>query len=109
MISRRRVQYVVLIVAVGCVVLAVSCGLGAAAVRQGVITPPKLHLQLGSVRVVGITSNSPDCTRLLAAGCTRLNQIPTVHVYTLWLFVQRKQNSWDQPHVTRLLSMQVGE
>jgi hypothetical protein len=109
MTSRQRVHYAVLIAAVGCLILALSCGLGTVAVRQGAVMPPKLNLQLGSVRVVGITSNSPDCTRLLIPGCTQLNQIPTVHIYTLWLFVQREQNSWDRPNIARLLTIKLGE
>jgi hypothetical protein len=98
-----------MMVAVGCLILALGCGLGAVAVRQGAIRPPEVQLQLGGVRLVGITSHSPDCTRLLVPGCTRLAQIPTVHIYTLWLFVQREPGSWNQPRVTQLLAFQVGE
>jgi hypothetical protein len=79
------------------------------AVRLGAIKPPDLKLQLGGVRLVGITSNSPDCTRLLVPGCTRLNQIPTTHIYTLWLFVQNEPNSWNQPRVTQLLALEIAE
>ncbi len=106
---RRRPRYAVLILSVGFVILALGCGLGAVAARQGVITPPNLSLELGGVRLVGITSNSPDCTRLLTRGCTQLNQIPTVHIYTLWLFVRSQPNSWSQPHINQLLSLQIGE
>ena len=77
--------------------------------RQGTIRPPDLKLQLGGVRLVGVTSNPPDCTRLIAPGCTRLNQLPTTHIYTLWLFVQSEPNSWNQPRVTQLLALQIGE
>ena len=106
---RRRPRYAVLILSVGFVILALGCGLGAVAVRQRVITPPNLSLELGGVRLVGIISNSPDCTRLLARGCTQLNQIPTVHIYTLWLFVQSEQNSWNRPQITQLLALRIGE
>jgi hypothetical protein len=105
----RKPRYVVLILAIACTILALSCGLGAVAVRRGVVKPPNLNLQLGGVRLVGITSTFPDCTRLLAAGCTRLNQLPTTHVYTLWLFVPGGQNSGNRPRITRLLAIQVGE
>ena len=107
--SRQRLRYAALIVAVGSLILALSCGLGGVAVRRGMIRPPNLALQLGSVRLVGITSTFPDCTRLLAPGCTRLNQLPTAHIYTLWLFVPGKQNSGGGPNITRLLAIQIGE
>jgi hypothetical protein len=94
---------------VGFVILALGCGLGAVAVRQRVITPPNLSLELGGVRLVGITSLPPECTRLLARGCTRFNQLPTVHIYTLWLFVQSQPNSWNQPRVNQLLYLKMGE
>jgi hypothetical protein len=97
-----------LILTIGCVALALSCGLGAVAVRQGAVAPPELRLQLGGVRLVGVTSKSPDCTRLRIPGCTPLNQIPTTHIYTLWLFVRSDPNSWDRPAITPLLSLQIG-
>jgi hypothetical protein len=109
MMRRRRPRYAVLILSVGFVLLALGCGLGAVAVRQGVITPPNLSLELGGVRLVGITSNSPDCTQLIAPGCIRPNQAPTVHIYTLWLLVQSQPNSWSQPHINQLLWLQIGE
>jgi hypothetical protein len=90
-------------------ILALSCGLGAVAVQQGAITTPNLNLQVGGVRLVGVTSRFPDCTRLLVRGCTRLNQVPTAHIYTLWLFVQSEQNSWNRPQITQLLTLQIGE
>ena len=105
---RRRPRYALLIVAAGCVILALSCGLGAVAVRQGAITPPNLNLQLGGVRLVGITSRLPDCTQLIALGCLRQNQARIAHIYTLWLFVQSEPNSWNQPQVTQLLAIRVG-
>ncbi len=104
---RRR--HALLIAALGVVILALGCGLGALATRQGAIRPPDVQLELGGLRLVGITSASPDCTRLLAPGCTRLNQVPTVHIYTLWLFTQREPGSWDRPQITQLLAFQVGE
>lgn len=107
--NRQRPRDAVLILAVATLILALCCGLGGVAVRRGMIRPPNLTLQLGSTRLVGITSTFPDCTRLLAAGCTRLNQLPTTYIYTLWLFVPGKQNSGGQPSVTRLLAVQIGE
>jgi hypothetical protein len=98
-----------LILAVGCLILTLSCGLGVAAVRQGSITPPDMSLQLGGVRLVGITSRFPDCTQLIALGCIRLRQAPIARVYTLWLFVQNEPNSWNRPYISKLLALQVGE
>lgn len=106
---QRRPRHSLLIAALGALILALGCGLGGLGMRQGAIRPPDLELELGGLRLVGITSASPDCTRLLAPGCTRLNQIPTVHLYTLWLFTQREPGSWNQPYVTQLLAFQIGE
>ena len=97
-----------LILAIGCVLLALGCGLGFAAVRQGAIAPPDVNIQLGGVRLVGVTSQSPDCTRLIVPGCTPLNQVPTTYIYTLWLFVRSDPNSWDRPAIRPLFSVQVG-
>jgi hypothetical protein len=106
--SRLKQSNLLLILALGCVLLALGCGLGAAAVRQGAITLPNVNVQLGGVRLVGVTSPSPDCTRLIVPGCTALNQVPTTHVYTLWLFVRSDPSSWDRPAITPLFSTQVG-
>jgi hypothetical protein len=78
-------------------------------VRQGSIAPPDLSLQLGGVRFVGITSEFPDCTQLIAPGCVRLKQARIARIYTLWLFVQSEPNSWNQPHISQLLALRVGE
>ena len=86
-----------------------GCGLGAVAVRREVIAPPTLNVDLGSVRLVGLTSHMPDCVRLLAPGCTRLNQKPTVHIYTLWLLVRSEPSSWDRPRVIELLRLRTGD
>jgi hypothetical protein len=106
--SRLKPSNVLLILAVGCALLALGCGLGAAAVRQGAIVPPDVNIQLGGVRLVGVISQAPDCTRLIVPGCTPLNQVPTSHMYTLWLFVRSDPNSWDRPAITPLFSTQVG-
>jgi len=99
----------VLILAVMCVLLALSCGLGAVAVRLGVIMPPNLSLQVGSMRLAGITSMFPECQRRLNDGCAKLSQIPTTYVYTLWLFAPGEQNSNDRLHVTQLLAIKIGQ
>jgi hypothetical protein len=106
--GRLKQSNVLLILALGFALLALSCGVGAAAVRQGAITLPDVNIQLGGVRLVGVTSQSPDCTRLIVPGCTALNQVPTSHIYTLWLFVRSDPNSWDRPAITPLFSTQVG-
>ena len=108
-IRRGRSHRAALISAVVCLILALGCGLGLVAVRQGSIVPPDMSLQVGGVRLVGITSKFPDCTQLIALGCLRLRQAPIARVYTLWLFVQSEPNSWNQPHINKLLALQVGE
>ena len=106
---RQRLYRAALISAAACVILALGCGLGVVAVRQGSIAPPDVGLQLGSMRLVGITSKFPECTQLIALGCLRVRQAPIARVYTLWLFVQSEPNSWNRPHVSKLLALQVGE
>jgi len=108
MISRRKLRYTLLIVLIGCAILILGCGLTAVAVRQGAIALPALNLDLGSVRLVGLRSRMPDCTSLLVPGCNRLNQIPTAHIYTVWLFVRSEQSSWDRPRVIELLRLRTG-
>ena len=108
MSTRRTGRNAALIAAVACLALALSCGLGGAAVRQGVIAPPNVHVELGSMRVVGITSISTECIRLISPGCVGLEPREVAHIYTLWLFRQRERDSWSRPIVTQLLSVRIG-
>ena len=107
MIRHRTWRMIMLLVAIGCMILALSCGLSTFAVRAGVIAPPDINLDIGSIRVVGLTSRMPDCHRLLAPGCARLSETSAQRFYTLWLLMQREQNSWDRPTVTQLISMRL--
>ncbi len=92
---------------IGTFILAIGCGLSAVAVRQGQITPPDVRLELGSIRMVGLTTNLPDCQRQLTPGCFRQSQLPAIRVYTLWLLIQRQPGSWDAPEIRALLSVQI--
>jgi hypothetical protein len=105
---RRTWCHAALIAAIACLALALGCGLGGAAVRQGMLAPPNVNMELGGMRVVGITSNSPECTRLVMPGCVGLKPADVAHIYTLWLFRQRERDSWSQPKVTQLLSVRFG-
>jgi hypothetical protein len=108
MLTRQRWRQVMLILAVGCVTLALSCGLGAVAVRQGAIAPPDISLELGSARVVGLTSNSPKCVQLIIPRCGYDRSASAARMYTLWLFEQSEQGSWSKPNVTQLLAVRLG-
>jgi hypothetical protein len=105
---RRTWRHAVLIVALACAILVLGCGLGGVAVRQGMLVPPNLNLELGSMRVVGIKSNSPECARLSIPGCVGLDPANVAHVYTLWLFQQSAPDSWSQPNIIQLLSVRIG-
>ena len=107
MINRGISRPVLLTLTIGLIIVVLSCGLGAVAVQQGKIAPPNLNVDLGSVRMVGLTSNMPDCTRQLTPGCVQQNRTPSVHIYTLWLMTQSERNSWDRPTITTLLRMQI--
>jgi hypothetical protein len=91
-----------------CIILTLGCGLGGVAVRRGIITPSNVNIDLGSMRVVGINSNSPECSRLSIPGCIGLEPANITHIYTLWLFQQNERDSWSQPHITQLLSVRIG-
>jgi hypothetical protein len=106
--ARRTWRHAALIGVLAGTILVLGCGLGTVAVRQGLLTPPNVNLELGSLRVVGIRSNSPDCTRLSIPGCIGLEPANAVHIYTLWLFRQNQRDSWSQPIVTQLLSVRIG-
>jgi hypothetical protein len=108
MLTRRTWRHAALIVVIACLALALSCGLGGVAVRQGIVAPPNINVELGSMRVVGIRSNSPECTRLIIPGCIGLEPANITHIYTLWLFRQSERDSWSQPKVTQLLSVRIG-
>jgi hypothetical protein len=108
MLTRRTWRHAALIIVIACTVLALGCGLGTVAVRQGVLTPPNVNVELGSMRVVGINSNSPECSRLIIPGCIGLEPANVAHIYTLWLFRQNERDSWSQPNITQLLSVRIG-
>jgi hypothetical protein len=105
--TRHPWRHAALMLTIACTILVLSCGLGSVAVRQGVLTPPNVNLELGSVRVVGINSNSPECTRLIIPGCIGLEPANITHIYTLWLFQQRERGSWSQPSITQLLRVTI--
>src|SRR5436305_7257638 len=100
---RRTWRHVALIAAMACVILALSCGLGSVAVRQGVFKPPNMYMNLGSMRVVGINSHLPECSRLSIPGCIGLEPANITHIYTLWLFRQRAHDAWSQPDIIKLV------
>jgi hypothetical protein len=106
--TRRTWRHAALIVVIACLALALSCGLGSVAMRQGIVAPPNVNVELGNMRVVGISSISPECTRLIIPGCVGREQANVAHVYTLWLFQQSQRDSWRQPNVTQLLSVRIG-
>jgi hypothetical protein len=106
--TRRTWRHAALIVAIACTILALGCGLGGVAVRQGIVAPPNVHVELGSVRVIGINSNSPECSQLSLPGCIGLAPANIAHIYTLWLFRQSARDSWSQPQITQLLSFRMG-
>ena len=106
--TRRMWRHAALIVVLACAILVLGCGLGTVAMRQGVLTPPNVNLDLGSMRVIGIRSNSPECTRLIIPGCSGLEPANIPHIYTLWLFRQNERDSWSQPNITQLLSVRIG-
>ncbi len=103
----RTPRHAALIMVLACAILALSCGLGSVAVHQGVLTPPNINLDLGNMRVVGINSNSPECSRLSIPGCLGLEPASITRIYTLWLFQQSARDSWSQPNVTQLLSVRI--
>jgi hypothetical protein len=106
--TRRMWRHAALIAVLACAILVLGCGLGTVAVRQGVLVPPNVNLELGGMRVVGIRSNSPDCARLLIPGCVGLEPADITHIYTLWLLRQNERDSWNQPNITQLLSVRIG-
>ena len=106
--TRRSWRHAALIAAVACLALALACGLGNVAVRQGVLAPPNVNLEMAGMRVVGISSNSPECMRLTIPGCAGVEPQNAAHIYTLWLFRQSERDSWSQPNITQLFSVRIG-
>ena len=107
MIRRPSSRMALAIVTVGLISLLLGCGLGAVAVQQGQIAPPEIYLDMGRMRLISLTSNLPDCTRLLAPGCGRQSEVPKLRVYTLWLLTQRERDSWERPELRSLLSINI--
>ena len=108
MIRRRTWRHAALIMAIACAILVLGCGLGIASMQRGMVAPPEVNMRVGSIRLVGLSSRLPECSRLLVPGCESLTRASTARIYTLWLLVQREPNSWDRPKITSLLTMQIG-
>ena len=105
----RTRRYALLLSALGVVILALGCGLGALAMRQGALKPPYMQIQLGGARLVGITSATPTCTQWPIAACPQPDQQPAFRTFRIWLLVQREPGSWSQAYVSEVLALQVGE
>ena len=105
--TRRTWRHAALIIAIACTILALGCGLGGVAVREGIVAPPNVDVGLGNMRVIGISSNSPECIRLIIPGCTGLDPVNAPRIYTLWLFQQSERDSWSQPDITQLISLRI--
>jgi hypothetical protein len=108
MYTRRTWRHAALLLSMVCTIFALGCGLSGVAMRQGIVAPPNAHIELGSMRVIGINSNSPECSRLSIPGCIGLEPANITHIYTLWLFRQSERDSWSQPQITQLLSFRIG-
>jgi hypothetical protein len=106
--TRRTWRHTALIISIACAILALGCGLGGVALRQGIVAPPNVNLELGNMRVVGISSNSPECSLLSIPGCIGIKPANITRIYTLWLFRQSARDSWSQPQITQLLSFRMG-
>ena len=105
--TRTTWRHAALLLAMACIILMLGCALGSVAVRRGIIAPPNVSVDLGSMRVVGISSISPECTRLIIPGCIGLDPVNAPRIYTLWLFQQNERDSWSEPHLTQLLSVRI--
>lgn len=100
----RRTRWLILAMVIGGIVLLLSCGLGAAAMQQGFVTPPDIKLEFGGMRVISGISTLPDCARLLAPGCSSLHPEPTVWIYTVWLLWGGDARLQENTHIFRLFS-----
>lgn len=107
MLRRPSSRIAMLISTIGLLVVLLSCSLAGLAIEQGQIAPPEIYLDLGRMRLISLTSNLPDCTRLLAPGCGRQNGVPKPRVYTMWLLVQRERDSWERPELKSILSINI--
>jgi hypothetical protein len=104
----RRLKGVMLALAASIVVLALSCGLGGAAVRAGTLAPPDVDLELGETRLVGRLSIIPFCSQLISAECVTDKPVPRERIYTLWLFSRRQPGTWERAEVRQIVAVSVG-
>jgi hypothetical protein len=88
--------------------LLLACGLGAASVRAGALTPPDIDVSLGAARLIARTSTIPYCSQLIGPDCTIGNRTPMMRVYTAWLFIRTEPGSWHNAAIRRILSLQIG-
>lgn len=77
-------------IAVGfCVVLALGCGLLGLAVRQGMITPRSVKVELGPLIFITRGPRSAACPQPgdpTSNLCERLSTAPRPAIYRIWLF-----------------------
>jgi hypothetical protein len=103
----RRTHITVLSLAGLVLALVLLCGLGAAAVRAGTMTPPDIDMNIGTARLIARTSVIPYCSQLIGPDCLVGERTPAARIYTAWLFIRTTPGSWENAHIQRLLTLQI--
>ena len=70
---RRLIHIGCMLAAIGCLAIALSCGLGAAVVQQRAVVLPRMNLQIGNYRVSTYTARM---------------SLPPKYFYIVWVFVR---------------------
>ncbi|HMO57986.1 MAG TPA: hypothetical protein PKA05_02440 [Roseiflexaceae bacterium] len=101
--SELTLRYMLLSGVALLIVLLLVAGLGFAAVREGLIEPPRITLSFGGARLIGSTTVMPLCPQLVA--CMMDRPSPVIRVYSLWLLSQAPDDHAGPTRVTPLLSL----
>jgi hypothetical protein len=87
----QRARTIGCAVIIGCLILALSCGLSGMAVQQRLLTGPDVQVQVGAFHVVAYTTRRPRCPPYGgrkpsgALICSTDSLLPGSEVYVIWL------------------------
>lgn len=87
-----------------CLTFAVICSIGVAAIQHQIIAGPEINIHLGSLRILGGTTDNPACP-LGAMPCPLISTRPGQKFYTIWGLTVTEERGGLQTSVRNVVSL----
>lgn len=106
-----RAWKIAVVAVVVCLGLAMSAVLGAVAVQRRALAAPRFAVALGSARVAGFTTTTPNCRNPARSGlnCASWSINSNDEYFTVWLMVRTRRGAVLYEQAERLFVMRLGE